>query len=52
LCAWISDDGGKHFALREVAHFDGPTDEPHMVKLGHRLLVAWRTEQGVHVYEL
>ncbi len=52
LRAWISNDGGKHFALREVARFDGPTDEPHMVKLGHRLLVAWRTEQGEHVYEL
>ncbi|MGN6389094.1 MAG: sialidase family protein [Burkholderiaceae bacterium] len=52
LKAWVSHDGGKHFELRELAHVDGSTDEPRMIRQGNRMLVAWRTEKGVNVYEL
>ena len=52
LRAWLSDDGGRHFALRELAATELENDYPRLAQLGERIAVIWRTEHEVQVHDL
>jgi len=56
LRAWLSDDGGRHFALKELAQTDTPADNPLLLRKGTadgaRLFVIWNTQGGTHVEAL
>lgn len=52
LRAWLSDDGGRHFTLRELAATELENDYPRLVQLGERIAVIWRTENEVQVHDL
>ena len=52
LKAWLSRDGGEHFKLRELARATGYNDQPRMAQDGARIVVVWRTMEGVQVHEL
>lgn len=52
LRAWLSDDGGRHFRLRELATTELESDYPRLAQLGERIAVIWRTEHEVQVHDL
>lgn len=52
LKAWLSTDGGRHFALRVLGEVSGPNDFPRLVQQGERMVAVWRTATEVRVYEL
>ena len=49
LRAWISDDDGRSFALRDLARTAEDNDHPLLLARGEDLFAVWRTTQGVQV---
>lgn len=49
LRAWESQDGGRRFALRELAQTTEPNDQPRLVAHEGRAWVVWRDAQRVQV---
>lgn len=53
LLAEISDDGGQHFRRVPLAHSNGPSDHPRLLRHGQRLLAFWNSAQhGLQGYPL
>lgn len=52
LRAWLSDDGGRHFRLRELAASPLENDHPRLLAQGKRITVVWRTDDAIHVQDL
>lgn len=52
LKAWISDDDGQHFRLRELASSTLDTDYPRLFKHRDQLFVIWNTSGARHVEAL
>jgi hypothetical protein len=52
LRAWLSDDDGAHFVLRELAASAADNDHPRLLRNGSALQVVWRTLDGIGVYRL
>ncbi|MFM1989697.1 MAG: hypothetical protein RJA99_2654 [Pseudomonadota bacterium] len=52
LRAWVSDDGGTRFALRELARSPRENDHPRLARRGDRLVAVWRTDQEIRVVPL
>ncbi len=52
LRAWLSDDGGRAFALRELATTELENDYPRLAQHGERIAVIWRTEHEIQVHDL
>lgn len=52
LRAWISKDGGRSFALRELAASPDDNDHPRLVQRGDRIVALWRHAKGIHVESL
>jgi len=52
LRAWLSDDDGAHFVLRELAASAADNDHPRLLRNGSALQVVWRTLDGIGVYGL
>jgi len=50
LSAWLSDDDGAHFRLRELAATAEDNDHPRMVVTPGGIRVLWRTTSDIHVY--
>jgi hypothetical protein len=50
--AWLSQDGGRRFALRELGRADGENDHPRLVRRNREILALWRTTKGVQVERL
>ncbi|GAB2179889.1 sialidase family protein [Denitratisoma sp. agr-D3] len=50
LSAWLSDDDGAHFRLRELATTAEDNDHPRMVVTPAGIRVLWRTTSDIHVY--
>jgi hypothetical protein len=50
--AWLSDDDGAHFVLRELARTDGENDYPRLLARGEQLFVIWNTKGKRHVQAL
>jgi hypothetical protein len=49
LRAWVSDDGGARFALRELGRSPAPNDHPRLARRDDRVVVVWRTEPEIRV---
>jgi hypothetical protein len=52
LKAWLSNDDGAHFKLRELVAVTGLNDQPHLVRTAQQALVVWRTEGEIRVLPL
>jgi hypothetical protein len=52
LRAWLSEDGGRRFALRELAATELENDYPRLAQHGERIAVIWRTEHEIQVHDL
>lgn len=52
LKAWLSIDGGRTFALRQVAQAQGESDFPRLIQQSRRMAVVWRTSSGVHIHDI
>ncbi|MEI8304608.1 MAG: sialidase family protein [Burkholderiales bacterium] len=52
LRAWLSDDGGERFTLRELADTPLSNDHPRLARLGERWVVVWRTAREIRVETL
>lgn len=52
LRAWVSGDGGRRFALRELGASALQNDHPRMAARDGRIAVVWRTENEVQVHDL
>lgn len=52
LRAWLSDDGGRRFTLRELASTELENDHPRLAQSGERIAVVWRTENDIQVHDL
>jgi hypothetical protein len=52
LRAWVSDDGGARFAVRDLGRSEAENDHPRLAGRGDRLVVVWRTQQEVRVVPL
>ncbi len=52
LRAWLSEDGGRHFTLRELAATEHENDVPRLAQRGERIAVIWRTEHEIQVHDL
>ena len=52
LRAWLSDDDGAHFTLRELAGSTADNDHPRLLRNGNTLQVVWRTLDDIQVYRL
>ena len=49
LKAWISDDDGQHFKLREIASSKFESDYPRLLSKGRKIFVIWNTTGKRHV---
>jgi hypothetical protein len=49
LKAWISDDDGRHFKLREIASSKLESDYPQLLNKGGKIYVIWNTTGKRHV---
>jgi hypothetical protein len=49
LRAWVSDDDGAHFSLRELAAAKEQNDYPRLLATPQGIWVVWRTEKDIHV---
>jgi hypothetical protein len=49
LRAWVSDDGGARFALRELGRSPAPNDHPRLARRDDRVVVVWRTDPEIRV---
>jgi hypothetical protein len=47
--AWVSQDDGRRFALRELGWTDAENDHPRLVRHNDVILALWRTTKGVRV---
>ncbi|WP_025916204.1 sialidase family protein [Herminiimonas sp. CN] len=52
LKAWVSDDDGQHFILRQLARSTAESDSPHLLRKGTQLFVIWNTAGERHVAAL
>lgn len=52
LRAWISDDEGRHFSLRELSSSNRENDHPRIAVQGARIAIVWRTEDDIQVHEI
>ena len=52
LQAWLSNDGGRNFELRQLAQAQGENDFPRLVQRGQRIAVVWRTSSEVQVHDI
>ncbi|CAN5296266.1 sialidase family protein [soil metagenome] len=52
LKAWRSDDGGKSFALKQLARTAQDSDYPVLVSKGEQIFVIWNTKGDIHVERL
>ena len=52
LKAWVSDDDGRHFTLRQLAHTEADSDYPRLLRKGAQLFVLWNTTGKRHVEAL
>ncbi|MGB6055784.1 MAG: hypothetical protein WBG17_11165, partial [Burkholderiaceae bacterium] len=56
LRAWVSDDGGARFALKELAQTTAPADNPLLLQrrtpAGVQWFVLWNTQGEIHVQPL
>lgn len=52
LRAWLSQDDGQHFTLKELDASPDDNDHPRLVRQGERLFALWRTTKGIHVHAL
>ncbi|MBI5255497.1 MAG: exo-alpha-sialidase [Burkholderiales bacterium] len=51
--AWLSEDDGARFTLRELGHSRAENDHPRLVSDGHRVLALWRlADEGVRVVQV
>jgi hypothetical protein len=49
LRAWVSEDGGARFALRELGRSPAPNDHPRLARRNDRVVVVWRTDPEIRV---
>jgi hypothetical protein len=49
LKAWVSDDEGARFAVRDLASSTDENDQPRVVALKQGMHVVWRTAKEIHV---
>lgn len=52
LRAWVSDDGGARFVLRELGRSAAENDHPRLARRDDRLVAVWRTDQEIRVVPL
>ncbi len=52
LKAWLSDDDGRHFRLRQVARSSALADNPLLLRKGAQLFVIWNTQGKTYVEAL
>lgn len=52
LKAWVSDDDGRHFTLRQLARTESDSDYPRLLRKGAQLFVLWNTTGKRHVEAL
>ena len=52
LKAWVSDDDGQHFTLRQLARTEADSDYPRLLRKGAQLFVLWNTTGKRHVEAL
>lgn len=52
LRAWVSQDGGRQFALRELAQTQAENDHPRVAQQNGRMVVVWRDVNKVNVHEI
>ncbi|MES2163742.1 MAG: sialidase family protein [Pseudomonadota bacterium] len=52
LRAWLSDDDGRHFTLRELASSGADNGYPQLLQKNGRLFVIWNTTEERHVEAL
>lgn len=50
--AWISDDDGQHFSLRQLARTEGESDYPRLLHKNGKLFVIWNTSVKRYVETL
>ncbi len=49
LRAWVSDDGGERFVLRELGRSTAENDHPRLARRDDRLIAVWRTDPEIRV---
>lgn len=47
--AWVSDDDGRHFRLRQLARTEGDSDYPRLLNKNGQIFVIWNTTGKRHV---
>ena len=52
LRAWLSQDEGRSFQLRELGATSQNNDHPRLLRHGQRLFALWRTQEHTHVFTL
>jgi hypothetical protein len=52
LRAWLSQDDGAGFKLRELASTALENDHPRLAAAGGRMVAVWRTEDGLNAFNL
>lgn len=52
LKAWVSDDDGQHFTLRQLVRTEADSDYPRLLRKGAQLFVLWNTTGKRHVEAL
>lgn len=50
--AWVSEDGGQRFALRELARTTQDSDHPKLFLAGSAIYGHWRSTEGVRIERL
>ena len=50
LKAWVSQDGGKHFALSTLMTSELENDHPRLIERAGNIAVVWHTEKAFHVH--
>lgn len=52
LRAWVSNDGGRRFGMRELGISELQNDHPRLAAQDGRIAVVWRTENEIQVHDL
>lgn len=52
LRAWVSNDDGTNFSLRELASSREENDHPRLLAEGEGIWALWRTAKGIHVTQI
>lgn len=52
LRAWVSNDDGASFRIRDLASATGHTDHPRLVRQDEKILAIWRTAEEVKVEQI